>query len=73
MAFSSGDSNASCSNCDIVMTCHETLEGLIEFEGDADQKRKSYEDIEVDRGSSHPLRKETWGSDWVGFCFFASI
>jgi hypothetical protein len=36
MAFSSGDSNASCSNCDIVMTCHETLEGLIRFEGDAD-------------------------------------
>jgi hypothetical protein len=36
IAFSSGDSNASCSNCDIVMTYHETLEGLIGFEGDAD-------------------------------------
>jgi hypothetical protein len=36
MAFSSGDSSASCSNCDIVMICHETLEGLIGFEGDAD-------------------------------------
>jgi hypothetical protein len=36
MASSSGDSNASCSNCDIVITCHETLEALIGFEGDAD-------------------------------------
>jgi hypothetical protein len=36
IAFSSGESNASCSNCDIVITCHEMLEGLIGFESDAD-------------------------------------
>jgi hypothetical protein len=31
----SGDSSASCSNCDMVITCHETRNRFIRFECDA--------------------------------------